>query len=95
MTKDGTAASRVKASERRLTTSEVVRMVSDALEWRCESTGCDHALRFQVDQIEAIAFFIVRHMLKDHGMTPEEVVEAEPSLAHEVEEYCREMGREA
>ena len=45
-----------------------------------------------MDQIEAIPFFIVRHTLKNHGVAPEAVVVMEPSLAHEVEEYCGGMG---
>ena len=36
--------------------------------------------------------FIVRHMVKDHGVAPAAVVAMEPSLADEVEEYCRRMG---
>ena len=92
MVEEGTAEGQAEASAHRLTTPEVIRMVRDTLEWACREKGCKHGLRFPVDQIEAIPFFIVRHMVKDHGVAPEAVADMEPSLAGEVEEYCGGMG---
>ena len=92
MTKDETAGGRAEENVHRMTTSEVVRMVGGMLEWACREKGCKHGLRFPPDQIEAIPFFIVRHMLKDHGVAPAALAEMEPSLAGEVEEYCGGMG---
>ena len=92
MIEEEAAEGQDEASAHRLTTSEVVRMVRGMFEWRCSEKGCKHRLQFPLDQIGAIPFFIVRHMLKDHGMMPDAVVDREPALAREVEEYCREMG---
>jgi hypothetical protein len=67
-------------------------LMSSTLDWRCERRRRSHSISFSLDQIEAVPFLIVRHMVKDHGMTPEAVGEEEPCLAGEVEAYCREMG---
>ena len=81
-----------EAIGQKLTAAQVVSLMSRTLEWRCRRKDCSYALRFPLHQIDAIPFFIVRHMLEDHGVKPEEVVDTEPALAKEVEEYCRELG---
>ena len=75
-----------------LTISQIVALASRALDWRCEKNACNHRIPISLDQVEAVPFLIVRHMVKDHGMRPEEVVDQEPALGKEVEEYCRGMG---
>ena len=80
-----------EGTARRLTTCQVVELRSVVLEWPCEARGCKHVLRFPADQVDAIPFFIVRHMLKDHGMRTEEVVDMEPSMSGDVDAYCRQM----
>lgn len=75
-----------------LTTSRVLQLATRRFEWRCEKEGCGHVIPFSVEQIDAIPFLMVRHMLKDHSMTPTQVVGTAPTLASEVDDYCRRMG---
>jgi len=59
--------------------------------WSCP--GCTHRLRFSIDQIEAIPFFIIRHLVREHGIRAGLIAAVEPSLADEAREYCRQMGQ--
>ena len=78
------------ADELEVTAAQVIQMQTHTHVWRCPD--CDHQLRFTVDEIDAIPFFIVRHLLRIHDIEPDRVITAEPSLSAEVREYCRTMG---
>lgn len=79
-------------AERRLSIREIVALRPKLLKWSCWIRGCDHRFRFRLDELEAAPFLVIRHLIRDHGMTPAEVIETEPILAQEVRDYCRSMG---
>ncbi len=77
----------------RCTASQVMMLKTQWHVWHCPHNGCQHTLRFKVDQVESIPFFIIRHLLREHRLEPEAIIAMEPALANEVCEYCRSMGR--
>ena len=82
----------VGTASRTLTASEIMHLRGPIHEWRCPERGCNHALHFALDHIDAIPLQIVRHMLEDHGMTCAAIGEKEPHLCHLAEVHCVRMG---
>ena len=56
-------------------------------EWRCWVDGCDLRMPITREEIDGVGFCQVHHLIQHHGLKPEALVEAEPSLAAEVEAY--------
>lgn len=80
------------ADEKELTTEEIMALTTKQLRWRCRMDGCSYRFRIRLDQMDAAPFFIVRHLVREHGLRPWQIAEAEPSLADEVAEYWRTFG---
>jgi hypothetical protein len=57
--------------------------------WAC--LGCTWRMRFAADQIGAVPFLVVRHLVRDHEIAATRIAVAEPALADEVQDYCRQM----
>ena len=76
--------------EHELTAAQLMKLKTRRHVWCCP--GCDHAIPFGTDQIEAVPFFIVRHVLRSHDIQPDRIIQAEPTLTDEVRAYCRQMG---
>ena len=67
----------------------VMSMRRQTYRWSCP--GCPHRFRFKIDQIEAVPFFIIRHLIREHGIQPSRIAAVEPCLADEARAYCRLM----
>ncbi len=76
----------------RLTAGQVVALKSKPVHWSCRVTGCEYRIPVKISDLEAVPFLIIRHLIKDHGMTPDEIMVFEPGLGQEVDDYCRTMG---
>jgi len=79
-------------SEQEVNAEEITRMLTQAFVWRCSRTRCEDRVWFTGNQIEAVPFLIVRHLLRAHGLRTEQIVAAEPLLRDAVSDYCRRMG---
>jgi hypothetical protein len=86
-----TASERAPEQLQRCTAGQVMALKAQMHAWRCPHNGCQHELRFKLDQVESIPFFIVRHLLRMHGLRPQAIIGMEPALSEEVHEYCRVM----
>ena len=80
--------------EIRRSAEEIMVWKTHGQKWCCPRDGCDFVARFRMDELDAVPFLIVHHLIKAHGLTSSEVIEAEPSLGQEVRDYCRAMGKE-
>ena len=77
------------STRRQLSTQQIMALKEHDYEWRCDK--CKHAIPTRLDQIEAVPWLIVRHLLGVHGMTVGDLVEDEPCLTREVRTYCADM----
>lgn len=74
----------------RLSTQQIVSLKAQRYGWSCDR--CGYSIPIPLDQVEVIPWFIVRHLLGVHQMTPADIAEAEPCLLGEVRDYCAQMG---
>lgn len=84
-----TSRVQVAAPEQRIDAGRVMELKQAVFVWSCP--GCVHVYRFKADQVDAIPFFIVRHLMREHGIAAGRIVAVEPALAAEVQAYCRVM----
>ena len=82
------------ADEKELSTEEITALTTKRLRWCCWMAGCSYRFRVRLDQMDAMPFFIVRHLVKDHGLRSWEIIAAEPLLADEVRKYVESVGIE-
>lgn len=83
-----------EADEKDLSTEEIMALTTKRLRWCCWMDGCSYRFRIRLDQMDAMPFFIVRHLVKDHGLRSWEIIAAEHSLADEVRKYVESVGIE-
>jgi len=56
------------------------RMAAD-WRWTCPHAPCTYTIPFGFAEIEAVPFHIIRHLHREHGMTPAEIIADDPTLA--------------
>ncbi len=74
-----------------MTTAQVVALHRNIHEWCCGVVGCGFRMGVKLDQVDAISWLIVRHLIRVHGMSATEIVECDPCLASEVRVYCAQF----
>lgn len=76
-------------TRRQLSTQQIMTLKEHKYEWQCDT--CEHTIPAKLDQIEAVPWFIVRHLMMIHRRTADQVISKEPSLTQEVRTYCADM----
>lgn len=75
--------------EQEVSAAEVMTLTRRAYRWSCP--GCHMRLPFTGRDVEPIPFLIVRHLVREHGISAGRIAAAEPALADEVQQYCQQM----